>query len=74
MPNNSGINTNGSVPGVNSTYPTVPTRPSTDLAFCNDSWGEGLKIHMCPPEGYYNGSSYINKPAVILEQFHRNTF
>ena len=63
MPDNSGINTNGSVAGVNSTYPTVPTRGSTDLAFCNDSWGEGPKIHMCPPEGYYNGSSYINKPA-----------
>ena len=64
MPNNTGVNTNGSVPGVNSSYPTIPTREGSGLQIGVDTYGVN-RIHLCPPEGYYQGGggSYVNRPA-----------
>ncbi|MDD3251753.1 MAG: hypothetical protein PHV18_04240 [Lachnospiraceae bacterium] len=64
MPDNTGIATNGTVPGINSTYKTVPTREADGLQLCADTNGV-KRINMCPPQGYYqgSGSSYVNRPA-----------
>ena len=64
MPDNSGVNTNGAVPGINTSNPTIPSREGTILQMSNDTYGVS-RIHICPPQGYYpgGGDSYINRPS-----------
>ena len=64
MLDNTGINTNGSVPGVSVDNPTIPTREAESMLMCNDSYGVN-RFHICPPPGYYQGggNSFINRPA-----------
>lgn len=64
MPDNSGRNTNGSVPGINSSYPNVPTREGSNLQFNADTNGTS-RISIGVPRGFYPdpSSSYINRPA-----------
>ena len=64
MPDNTGINTNGTVPGINSAHPNIPTRPGTGLQLQTAT--DGVKrINISPPKGYYQGNngSYVNRPA-----------
>lgn len=64
MPDNTGINTNGTVPGISSAYPNTPTRPGTGLQLQTAT--DGVKrINISPPKGYYQGNngSYVNRPA-----------
>lgn len=64
MPNNSGLSTNGTVPGISSSYPNVPTREASFLQMNTDTKGTS-RISMCPPAGYYpdGGGSYVNRPS-----------
>lgn len=64
MPDNSTCTSNGTVPGINSSYPNVPTREADNLQYCEDVDGVN-RINMCPPRGYYpgGGGSYIDRPA-----------
>lgn len=66
MPDNSTTTSNGTVPGISSSYPSVPTRPAESglLQYCADTSGTA-RISMSPPKGYYpgGGSSYVNRPA-----------
>lgn len=64
MPDNSGINTNGTAPGISAAYKTTPTREAQNLQINVDTNGT-KRISMCPPAGYYpgGGGSYVNRPA-----------
>ena len=64
MPDNSSTTSNGNVPGINSSYPNVPTREGGNLQYNVDTNGV-KRINMEPPKGYYpaGGSSYIDRPA-----------
>lgn len=64
MPDNSSTTSNGTVPGVNSSYPNVPTREGGNLQYNVDTNGV-KRINMEPPKGYYpgGGGSYIDRPA-----------
>lgn len=64
MPNNNTTTSNGTVPGINSSYPNVPTREADNLQYNIDTTGVA-RISVCPPTGYYSGSggSYVNRPA-----------
>lgn len=64
MPDNSTTTSNGTVPGINSSYPNVPTRESENLQYNVDTNGV-KRINMEPPKGYYpgGGGSYIDRPA-----------
>ncbi len=64
MPNNTSRTSNGSVPGISSSYSNVPTREASDLQMNVDTSGTS-RISMCPPAGYYQGGggSYINRPS-----------
>lgn len=64
MPDNSSTTSNGTVPGINSDYPNIPTREGGNLQYNVDTNGV-KRINIEPPKGYYpgGGSSYINRPA-----------
>lgn len=64
MPDNSTTTSNGTVPGINSSYPNVPTREGENLQYNVDTNGV-KRINMEPPKGYYpgGGGSYIDRPA-----------
>ena len=64
MPDNSTCTSNGSVPGINSSYPDVPTREGNSLQYHTDTKGV-KRINLEPPRGFYpgGGGSYINRPA-----------
>lgn len=64
MPDNSSTSSNGTVPGINSSYPNVPTREGVNLQYNVDTNGV-KRINMEPPKGYYpgGGGSYIDRPA-----------
>ena len=64
MPDNNSTTSNGTVPGINDSYPNVPTREADNLQY-NVSTDSIARISMCPPKGYYSGGggSYINRPA-----------
>lgn len=64
MADNTGINTNGTVPGISAAYKDVPTREAQSLQLQTDTKGT-KRINMCPPAGYYQGGggSYVNRPA-----------
>ena len=64
MPNNNSTTSNGTVPGINSTHKTIPTREGGNLQYCVDTNGTA-RINIGVPEGYYNGigGSYVNRPA-----------
>ena len=66
MPNNSTTTSNGTVPGISSSFSAVPTREGTSLQLQTDTNGT-KRISICPPQGYYpgpsNGGSYVNRPA-----------
>ena len=64
MPNNSSRTSNGSVPGISSSYSNVPTREGSNLQLNTDTNGVA-RISIGVPRGYYPdpGSSYINRPA-----------
>lgn len=62
MPDNSTCSSNGTVPGINSTYPNIPTREGTALQMGTDTSG-AIRISIAPPQGYYSGNSYVNRPA-----------
>ena len=69
MPDNTGIATNGSVPGYSSDYPNVPTREAVgQLARYHESTDGVKRVSMCPPAGYYQGGhlSYVNCPAQVF--------
>lgn len=66
MPDNSTLTSNGTVPGISTDYPNVPTREGTNVSPQYHADTNGVnRISMCPPPGYYpgNGSSYVNAPA-----------
>lgn len=62
MPDNTTRTSNGSVPGINNTYPNIPTREGTALQIGDDTSGT-RRISIAPPQGYYSGNSYVNRPA-----------
>lgn len=64
MPDNNSTTSNGTVPGINESYPNVPTREADNLQY-NVGTDSIARISMCPPKGYYSGGggSYINRPA-----------
>ena len=64
MPDNTGVGTNGTVPGISKANKTIPTREGTGLQMQTDTSGTS-RISICPPKGYYQGSggSYVNRPA-----------
>ena len=64
MPDNSTLTSNGTVPGINSVYPNVPTRDGEFLQIQTDTSGN-LRLNICPPQGYYpgGGASYVGRPA-----------
>lgn len=64
MPDNTGVSTNGTVPGISSSNPKIPTREGSGLQMQTDTNGTS-RISICPPKGYYQGSggSYVNRPA-----------
>lgn len=64
MPDNTGVSTNGTVPGISSSNKTIPTREGSGLQMQTDTSGTS-RISICPPKGYYqgNGGSYVNRPA-----------
>lgn len=64
MPDNTTLTSNGTVPGINSTYASIPTREGSGLQYGKDTAGTA-RISLCPPEGYYQGgsASYVNRPA-----------
>ena len=64
MPDNSTTTSNGTVPGINSSYPNVPIRPGSNLQMGVNT--DGVKqLALEPPQGYYpgGGSSYIGVDA-----------
>lgn len=70
MPNNASINAQVSgdtVTGINSNYPTVPTRHGTLLQWSQTTNGKKV-IDTCPPLGYYpgDGKGYIYIEAAEL--------
>ena len=64
MPDNNSTTSNGTVPGINDSYPSIPTREGDALQYNVDTTGIA-RISMCPPRGYYSGGggSYVNRPA-----------
>lgn len=64
MPDNTTTTSNGTVPGISSSYKAVPTREASALQMNTDTSGTS-RISMCPPAGYYQGggSSYVNRPS-----------
>lgn len=66
MPDNSTCTSNGTVYGINSEYPDIPTRDAEDnsLQYCEDVDGKA-RINMCPPRGFYPGDrgSYVSRSA-----------
>lgn len=64
MPDNSTRTSNGSVPGISSSYSNVPTREGQNLQLQKDTNGIA-RINLGVPTGYYPGpgNSYINRPA-----------
>ena len=64
MPNNSSTTSNGTVPGVSTTYPSIPTREGSNLQYNKDTDGVA-RISIGVPQGYYPdpSSSYVNRPA-----------
>lgn len=64
MPDNNSTTSNGTVPGINDSYPNIPTREGDALQYNVDTAGVA-RISVCPPRGYYSGSggSYVNRPA-----------
>lgn len=66
MPDNTSLTSNGTVPGISSSYPDVPTREGSNLQMTTATDGV-VRISMCPPSGYYPGAvndgSYVNRPA-----------
>lgn len=64
MPDNNSTTSNGTVPGINESYPNVPTREASNLQY-NVGTDSIARISMEPPRGYYSGggSSYVNRPA-----------
>ena len=64
MPDNSTRTSNGSVPGISSSYSNAPTREGSNLQLNTDTNGVA-RISIGVPRGYYPdpGSSYINRPA-----------
>lgn len=64
MPDNSTRTSNGSVPGISSSYSNVPTREGANLQLNKDTNGTA-RINIGVPRGFYPdpGSSYINRPA-----------
>ena len=64
MPDNSTTTSNGTVPGINSSYPNIPIRPGSNLQMGVNT--DGVKqLALEPPQGYYpgGGSSYIGVDA-----------
>ena len=64
MPDNSTTTSNGTVPGINSSYPNVPIRLGDNLQMGVNT--DGVKqLALEPPQGYYpgGGSSYIGVNA-----------
>ena len=64
MPDNSTTTSNGTVPGINSSYPNVPIRPGSNVQMGVNT--DGVKqLAIEPPQGYYpgGGSSYIGVDA-----------
>ena len=64
MPDNSTTTSNGTVPGINSSYPNIPIRPGSNLQMGVNT--DGVKqLAIEPPQGYYpgGGSSYIGVDA-----------
>ena len=64
MPDNSTRTSNGSVPGISTSYSNVPTREGQNLQLQKDTNGIA-RINLGVPTGYYPGpgNSYINRPA-----------
>lgn len=66
MPDNTSLTSNGTVPGISSSFPDVPTREGSNLQI-NTATDGVVRISMCPPSGYYPGAandgSYVNRPA-----------
>jgi len=66
MPDNTTLSSNGTVPGISSSYPNVPSRTADNYSPQINTNTDGVKrISMCPPKGYYQGNaaSYISRPA-----------
>lgn len=70
MPDNSTTTSNGVVPGISASYPNIPTREGSALQRQVDTKG-AVRISLSPPQGYYPGGSYINRPG---DDFGNATF
>ena len=69
MPDNTTLTSNGTVPGISSSYPNTPSRTADNYSPQINTNTDGVKrISMCPPKGYYQGNagSYISRPASDL--------
>jgi len=67
MPDNTTTTSNGTVPGMSSSYPSVPSRTGLNMQINTNT--DGVKrISICPPKGYYQGGngSYVSIPASDL--------
>ena len=64
MPDNSTRTSNGNVPGINSSYSTLPVRTAEAPQFSTGTDGIS-RYAMCPPKGYYpgGGGSYVGVPS-----------
>lgn len=65
MPDNSGVNTNGTVPGVSTGTPSDPTRQAPTTLLCPDTAGT-KRFNFRIPEGYYGSNCWVNIPASNL--------
>ncbi len=65
MPDNSGVNTNGTVPGVSTSTPSDPTRQAPTTLLCPDTAGT-KRFNFRIPEGYYGRNGWVNIPASNL--------